>query len=45
MEIRHKKDGKKGIFYLEVNGKQEAKMTYTYAGPKKIIIDHTEVIN
>jgi NAD(P)H-dependent FMN reductase len=43
MEIQHEDNGKKGKFYIEVDGKQEAEMTYTYAGPQKIIIDHTEV--
>lgn len=43
MDIKHKDDGKKGAFYIEVDGKQKALITYTYAGPKKIIIDHTEV--
>lgn len=34
---------RKGFFYIEVDGKQEAKMTFVFAGPHKIIIDHTEV--
>lgn len=34
---------KNGFFYIEINGKTEAKMTFVYAGPNKIIIDHTEV--
>ncbi len=28
---------------MEINGAQEAKITYTYVGKDKIIIDHTEV--
>ena len=43
MEIKQEDNGKKGKFYLEVEGKLEAEMTYTYAGSDKIIIDHTEV--
>lgn len=43
MEIKQEDNGKKGKFYLEVDGKLEAEMTYTYAGSDKIIIDHTEV--
>ena len=43
MEIKQEDSGKKGKFYIEIDGKQEAEMTYTYAGSDKIIIDHTEV--
>lgn len=43
MEVKHREDGNKGAFYVEIDGHQEALMTYTHAGPKKIIIDHTEV--
>ncbi len=35
IDIMHNDDGKKGVFYFEVDGKQEAKMTYKYDGPKK----------
>jgi uncharacterized protein len=34
---------KNGYFYVSVDGKQEAKMTFVFAGKDKIIIDHTEV--
>ncbi|MES2238735.1 MAG: GNAT family N-acetyltransferase [Bacteroidota bacterium] len=34
---------KKGHFYVKVDDKIEAKMTFVFAGPHKIIIDHTEV--
>ncbi|MBD0724011.1 GNAT family N-acetyltransferase [Flavobacterium sp. L1I52] len=34
---------KKGYFYVKVNDRIEAKMTFVFAGPHKIIIDHTEV--
>lgn len=33
----------KGYFYVSVNGKQEGKMTFVFAGKDKMIIDHTEV--
>jgi predicted GNAT family acetyltransferase len=36
-------DDKNGCFYILIDGKQEAKMTFVFAGPNKIIIDHTEV--
>jgi len=36
-------NGTKGYFYISVNGKQEGKMTFVFAGVDKIIIDHTEV--
>ena len=43
-EVKQKDDGVKGEFYVEIDGKQEAKMTYVYViGSNKIIIDHTEV--
>ena len=42
MEIQREDNGKKGKFYVMLNGKQEAEMTYVYAGTN-IIIDHTEV--
>ena len=34
---------KEGFFYMAVNDKIEAKMTFVFAGKDKIIIDHTEV--
>jgi predicted GNAT family acetyltransferase len=43
MEIRHKDNGTKGAFYIEIEGKEEAIMTYVHTGSDKIIIDHTEV--
>ena len=36
-------NGTKGYFYILIEGKQEAKMTFVFAGNDKIIIDHTEV--
>jgi len=43
MEVKNKNDGKRGVFYMEDGGKEIALMHYTFAGPGKIIIDHTEV--
>jgi uncharacterized protein len=43
MEIKHKDNGKKGMFYVEIEGKQEAEITYVHAGTEIIIIDHTGV--
>lgn len=43
MEIKQKDDGKKGSFFIEVDGKVEAEMSYVWAGHDKIIIDHTDV--
>lgn len=34
---------KNGYFYVSVDGKSEAKLTFVFAGNDKIIIDHTEV--
>lgn len=42
MDILHADDGKKGKFYIELEGNIEAEMTYVWAGPTKFIIDHTE---
>lgn len=43
MEILQTDDGHKGMFYVEINGKREAEMTYVWAGTDRIIIDHTGV--
>jgi len=43
MEVKNKNDGKKGAFYIEDEGKEIALMHYTFAGPGKMIIEHTEV--
>ena len=42
-EVQLEINDRKGFFYIEVDGKIEAKMTFVFAGPNKIIIDHTEV--
>ncbi|WP_422104740.1 GNAT family N-acetyltransferase [Winogradskyella sp.] len=43
MTIQQTENEKKGEFYYEVDGQKLGLMTYSYAGPDKIIIDHTEV--
>ncbi len=43
MEIQNRNDGKRGAFFIEDAGKEIALMHYTFAGPGKMIIDHTEV--
>ena len=42
-EVKLEITDKKGDFYIEIDGKTEAKMTFVFAGSDKIIIDHTEV--
>lgn len=42
-EVKLEINDRRGFFYIEENGKTEAKMTFVFAGPEKIIIDHTEV--
>ncbi len=42
-EVKLKINDKNGSFYIEVKQKQEALMTFVFAGLDKIIIDHTEV--
>lgn len=43
MEIKQRENEKRGRFFVEIEGKKLALMTYSKAGPGKIIIDHTEV--
>lgn len=43
MEIQHINDIKRGSFEAVEDGKEAGKMTYTWAGDSKFIIDHTEV--
>jgi len=42
-EVKLQVNEKNGFFYIEIDGKTEAKMTFVFAGDDKIIIDHTEV--
>ncbi len=43
MEIQHEFDGRKGSFFIEEGARRFAEMVYVMAGPKKMIIEHTEV--
>jgi predicted GNAT family acetyltransferase len=43
MEIQQINDTRKGYFEAVEDEKQAGKMTYTWAGDSKFIIDHTEV--
>lgn len=43
MQIQHEQSDSKGVFFIEENGQKLAEMTYSKAGPARIIIDHTEV--
>lgn len=42
-EVQLKINDKNGKFFIDVDGKQEAEMTFVFAGHDKIIIDHTGV--
>jgi len=43
MEIKLEQSGSKGSFYMEEQGKRLAELTFSKAGDKRIIIDHTDV--
>jgi predicted GNAT family acetyltransferase len=43
MEVKHREIGSKGLFYIEIDNEKLAEMSYSKAGDKLIIIDHTEV--
>lgn len=43
MEIKFQQSGSKGSFYIETNNIRQAEMTFSKAGDKLMIIDHTEV--
>lgn len=43
MEIQHHTDNHRGSFFMETESKRLAEMVYVMAGPKKMIIEHTEV--
>ena len=40
---QHYETGSKGAFFIENDGRRLAEMTYSRAGDKLIIIDHTKV--
>lgn len=43
MEITQQNDEKRGVFKAIEENKEAGEMTYTWAGPTKFIIDHTDV--
>ncbi|MES2622720.1 MAG: GNAT family N-acetyltransferase [Bacteroidota bacterium] len=43
MEIKMEQSGAKGAFFIEENGTRLAEMTFSRAGEKLLIIDHTDV--
>ncbi len=43
MQVKHEENGNKGGFYAMEEGVKIGEMTYSMAGPGKMIIDHTEV--
>ena len=43
MEIKHKSNSTKGVFFIEKDGFVGAEMSYSKAGESLIIINHTEV--
>ncbi len=43
MNVQHKDNGQKGAFYIELENRRVAEMTYVWAGNNRFIIDHTEV--
>lgn len=42
MTIEHQLSGSKGRFVAVEDGRELGEMTYSVAGPDKIIVDHTE---
>ncbi|MBA4056079.1 MAG: GNAT family N-acetyltransferase [Marivirga sp.] len=43
MEIKFQQSGSKGSFYIEGDNIRQAEMTFSRAGDRLMIIDHTEV--
>ena len=43
MEIQHREEGGKGIFFVDGDGSILAELVYTIPSSDKIIIEHTEV--
>ncbi|MEP0273960.1 GNAT family N-acetyltransferase [Ekhidna sp.] len=42
-EVKNQESDTKGSYYVEIDGKRVAEMTYSVAGTDRIIIDHTDV--
>lgn len=45
MKIQHQESETKGAFYIFEDGQRIAELTYSKAGPERIILDHTDVSN
>lgn len=43
MTIIHSEDGSKGLYLAKIEGKPDAKLTYSRASDSLIIVDHTYV--
>lgn len=43
MDIHHQSEGRRGSFFVGEGAQRLAEMVYVMAGPKKMIIEHTEV--
>lgn len=43
MQIQFELHGSKGAFFIQEESKRLAEMTFSMAGPARMIIDHTEV--
>ncbi len=43
MEIKHRENAHKGSFYVEENNTVLAELSYSFAGPDKLILDQTNV--
>jgi predicted GNAT family acetyltransferase len=43
MNIKQNDNGKKGSFFIEMDDKTVAEMTYVWVGKERVIIDHTDV--
>ncbi|MCZ8167824.1 hypothetical protein SAMN05444377_1262 [Flavobacterium fontis] len=41
--VHLEQNDKNGFFQITIDGTEQGRMTFVYAGPDKIIIDHTEV--
>lgn len=41
--VHLEQNDKNGFFKITIDGTEQGRMTFVYAGPDKIIIDHTEV--
>lgn len=43
MDIQQDDNGKTGLFYIELDGKKKAELSYYYKDDETIDIDHTEI--